>query len=46
VHNLSRLSRQLNQLADEISRRPDRLFTGVKPLPEPAAAPARDSARP
>jgi ABC-type transporter Mla subunit MlaD len=33
VANLTQLTRQLNHLADEVSRRPYRLLTGVKPLP-------------
>ena len=32
VANLTQLTRQLNHLADEVSRRPYRLLTGVKPL--------------
>jgi len=45
VANLTQLTRQLNHLADEVSRRPYRLLTGVKPLPSdstPSAA-TRDS---
>ncbi len=38
VANLTQLTRQLNHLAEEVSRRPYRLLTGVKPL-------AADSAR-
>jgi len=47
VANLTQLTRQLNHLAEEISRRPYRALTGVKPLPHDStpAAP-RDSARP
>lgn len=33
VANLTQLTRQLNHLAEEVSRRPYRLLTGVKPLP-------------
>jgi len=33
VANLTQLTRQLNHLAEEISRRPYRALTGVKPLP-------------
>ncbi len=40
VTNLTQLSRQLNHFVDEMSRRPYRLLTGVKPLPE-----ARDTSR-
>lgn len=32
VANLTQLTRQLNHLAEEVSRRPYRLLTGVKPL--------------
>jgi len=51
VTNLTRLSRQLNHFADEVSRRPYRLLTGVKPLSQPRdttrrADPVRDSTRP
>jgi ABC-type transporter Mla subunit MlaD len=34
VSNLTQLTRQLNHLAEEVSRRPYRLLTGVKPLPD------------
>jgi ABC-type transporter Mla subunit MlaD len=40
VANLTQLTRQLNHLAEEISRRPSRPLTGVKPLP-----PASDTTR-
>ncbi len=40
VANLTQLTRQLNHLAEEISRRPYRALTGVKPLP-----PASDTTR-
>ncbi len=56
VTNLSQVSRQLNHFVEDISRRPYRLLTGVKPLREPRdttkhadPAPAtvvRDSLRP
>lgn len=40
VANLTQLTRQLNHLAEEVSRRPYRLVTGVKPLvPDTARAP-------
>lgn len=47
VANLTQLTRQLNHLAEEISRRPYRALTGVKPLPNDSmrTAPA-DSVRP
>lgn len=47
VANLTQLTRQLNHLADEVSRRPYRLLTGVKPLPTDSARPSasRDSTR-
>ena len=34
VANLTQLTRQLNHMAEEISRRPYRALTGVKPLPK------------
>jgi ABC-type transporter Mla subunit MlaD len=34
VANLTLLTKQLNHLAEEVSRRPYRLLTGVKPLPD------------
>jgi ABC-type transporter Mla subunit MlaD len=37
VANLTLLTRQLNHLAEEVSRRPYRLVTGVKPLPPDSA---------
>jgi ABC-type transporter Mla subunit MlaD len=40
VSNLTQMSRQLNHFADQMSRRPYRLLTGVKPLPAP-----RDTAK-
>ena len=48
VTNLTQLSRQLNHFVDEMSRRPYRLLTGVRPLPEPRDTtrrtdPVRDS---
>lgn len=48
VANLTELTRQLNHLADEVSRRPYRLLTGVKPLPPDSthASDPRDSVRP
>ena len=45
VANLTRLTRQLNHLAEEISRRPYRALTGVKPLPSDSTPP-QDSVRP
>ncbi len=39
VANLTQLTRQLNHLAEEISRRPYRALTGVKPLPADSARP-------
>jgi len=42
VTNLSEASRQLNNFVDQMSRRPLRALTGVKPLPP---IPAADSAR-
>ena len=41
VANLAQVSRQLNHFVDQMSRRPYRALTGVKPLPLP---PARDTA--
>lgn len=41
VVNLNLLGRQLNHFVEEMSRRPYRLLTGVKPMPPP-----RDSTRP
>jgi ABC-type transporter Mla subunit MlaD len=48
VANLTQLTRQLNHLAEEVSRRPYRLVTGVKPLgPDTThASDPRDSVRP
>jgi ABC-type transporter Mla subunit MlaD len=53
VGNLTELTKQLNHLTEEVSRRPYRLLTGVKPLApdtvRPAAAHAtdpKDSTRP
>ena len=37
VTNLTEMSRQLNHFVDEMSRRPYRLFTGVKSLPTDSA---------
>lgn len=37
VANLTQLTRQLNHLAEQVSRRPYRLLTGVKPLPSDSA---------
>lgn len=37
VANLTQLTRQLNHLAEQVSRRPYRLLTGVKPLPTDSA---------
>jgi len=45
VVNLTRLTRQMNHLADEVSRRPYRMITGVKPLAEDSA-PARHASDP
>lgn len=45
VANLTQLTRQLNHLAEEISRRPYRALTGVKPLPNDSTPP-RESVRP
>ncbi len=41
VANLAQASRQLNHFVEEMSRRPYRLFTGVKPVP----AVSRDTAK-
>jgi ABC-type transporter Mla subunit MlaD len=51
VGNLTQLTRQLNHLTEEVSRRPYRLLTGVKPLKEDTTASAgapqpKDSVRP
>ena len=49
VGNLTQLTRQLNHLTEEVSRRPYRLLTGVKPLPAdttPHASDPKDSVRP
>jgi ABC-type transporter Mla subunit MlaD len=48
VANLTQLTRQLNHLAEEVSRRPYRLLTGVKPLaPDSAhASDPKDSTQP
>jgi ABC-type transporter Mla subunit MlaD len=47
VANLTQLTRQLNHMAEEISRRPYRALTGVKPLPKDSARTATtDSTRP
>lgn len=53
VGNLTQLTKQLNHLTEEVSRRPYRLLTGVKPLATDTATPAathatdpRDSTRP
>jgi ABC-type transporter Mla subunit MlaD len=43
VTNLTELSRQLNHFVDELSRRPYRMLTGVKPLPRDTAH--RDTTR-
>lgn len=45
VANLTQLTRQLNHMVEEISRRPYRALTGVKPLPGDSTHP-RDSVRP
>ena len=44
VTNLTEVSRQLNHFVDQMSRRPYRAFTGVKPLPRDSAR--RDTAPP
>ena len=48
VANLTQLTRQLNHLTEEVSRRPYRFLTGVKPLPADSARPRdpTDSVRP
>ena len=47
VANLTQLTRQLNHMAEEISRRPYRALTGVKPLPKDSGRTATtDSTRP
>jgi paraquat-inducible protein B len=48
VTNLTELTRQLNHLTEEVSRRPYRLLTGVKPLAPDSTHPAdsKDSVRP
>jgi ABC-type transporter Mla subunit MlaD len=46
VTNLTELTRQLNHLTEEVSRRPYRLLTGVKPLPADSLHPASDTTRP
>jgi ABC-type transporter Mla subunit MlaD len=46
VTNLTTLSRQLNHFVDEMSRRPYRLLTGVKPLPPVADTTRRADTRP
>ena len=53
VGNLTTLTKQLNHLTEEVSRRPYRLLTGVKPLAADSARPAathasdpKDSTRP
>lgn len=48
VSNLTQLTRQLNHLAEEVSRRPYRLLTGVKPLAADSAGAtgSKDSIRP
>lgn len=38
VANVTQLTRQLNHLAEQLSRRPYRLLTGVKPLPSDSAS--------
>lgn len=44
VTNLTEVSRQLNHFVDQMSRRPYRAFTGVKPLPRDSVR--RDTAPP
>ncbi len=39
VANLAQVSRQLNHFVEEMSRRPYRILTGVKPVPAPTSAP-------
>jgi paraquat-inducible protein B len=48
VTNLTELTRQLNHLTEEVSRRPYRVLTGVKPLASDSTHPAdsKDSVRP
>lgn len=51
IGNLTQLTRQLNHLTEEVSRRPYRLLTGVKPLQGDSGLPAsasepKDSVRP
>ena len=52
VTNLNQVSRQLNHFVEDISRRPYRLLTGVKPVrdstkhSDPPPVTARDSLRP
>jgi len=48
VANLTQLTRQLNHLTEEVSRRPYRFLTGVKPLPTDSSPPSdpKDSVRP
>lgn len=48
VTNLTELTRQLNHLTEEVSRRPYRLLTGVRPLPTDSLHPVdpKDSVRP
>lgn len=48
VGNLTQLTRQLNHFTEEMSRRPYRVLTGVKPLPADTAptANSKDSVRP
>jgi len=51
VGNLTQLTRQLNHLTEEVSRRPYRLLTGVKPLKGDSGLPtsaseSKDSVRP
>jgi len=47
VTNLTEASRQLNNFVDQMSRRPFRALTGVKPLPPVSRDSSRaDSARP
>jgi ABC-type transporter Mla subunit MlaD len=48
VTNLTELTRQLNHLTEEVSRRPYRLLTGVKPLAADStrSADPKDSVRP
>ena len=46
VGNLTQLTKQLNHLTEEVSRRPYRLLTGVKPLPDSTTPPATHAADP